>query len=381
MKGIDSKMRHLRPRRAAFGALLCSTVLLLLAPAAQSTTIQWYASNANGEYGATFNNWSVGQPWYLTSHGAVGGAPKPAPAAWWDGYPGPHPWDYGQNSSYCTTYKHAQYPGGQSESPLTTAEPNNLSAYTGYNPGSNPSPYQSSGTGAGSTACQAKSESDGLHWGNWLSTFAGSYCGPQNYAHCGVRHDILFGGSSVRPWAYPNAQVYFSFNKTVQSWYAPNTNGGFVYLAPYLVDTTSNCRVELQVNLWKSYTLGGESVQFQLDPALPSGLLVTMGAPLKANTYFTQNYGQSTITNSSTGSWNFGFFMDRINISRIASAANNALAYTGQPCNTNIPGSTFSSNADNWRLLGVEDGQEMNTNGGAAYLGASTRWMGISTLY
>ncbi|HEV7484015.1 MAG TPA: hypothetical protein VGO13_13040 [Solirubrobacterales bacterium] len=230
---------------------------------------------------------------------------------------------------------------------LTLQDSVNEGPTTGF---TTPTPYSSyQERDANESACQAA----GNHWGQEVRNGAsGSLCGSgHGSASCGLEHYASIGhGTNDRPWSgvFANPSFVLSANAGVQT-FNPTGEfyGGWGFLCPEFEDTSFHGVIEYCFEDWRSSHIASQwtGEHFQECGAGPWSEIVTMFYP---GTQYSEEMPGSS--NTVVGPLGLAHYEARITPANIANAA--------RTINGNCAGWHLSENAENYVLIGVEQGVE-----------------------
>jgi hypothetical protein len=300
----------------------------------------------------------------LSGHSVSGGAGTLP-----NDYPAPTPWNL-PAGDYCTAYKFAQPSAPTTSAPLLTASNVDSGGLTGFDPGVPREQYQvRHNAQADSSACQAK----GATWGFWANAnTANNYC--SNW--CGVRHDYSTGQSTTtRPWsnAYgAGAKLVMTAYRYVQTM---SGDLGWSYLCAMLQDMATSQRLEYCFRVWRSWSGAPNDAPIVFkDPYIgPSGAGFTavVSDLTAAGTRYAQNWGGATTVLGTQPSGNV--YSGAITRAHLVNAITDANAQIKSANFGTCWGLTnaikcYSTDPNQYALLGVEDGLEF-LGSGASRLG------------
>jgi hypothetical protein len=287
-------------------------------------------------------------------------------------YPSPQPWDQ-PAGDYCAAYKFAQPGAPTTAAPLATVNDFNLGSLTGFDPGVPRDSYQlRHNAQADSSACQAK----GATWGFWTNAnTANNYCS----AWCGVRHDYSTGmATGTRPWSNgygAAAKLVLTAFRHVQTYAA---DAGWSYLCSMLQDMSTSQRLEYCLRVWRSWSGPAYDAPIVFrDPQIPptgTGFVAIVSDLTAAGTRYAQNWGGATTVLGTQPSGNtYAGAITRTHLVNAITDANAQIksANLGTCLGLLTLVRCYSTDPNQYALLGIEDGLEMRGSGMSRYGGYS----------
>jgi hypothetical protein len=265
--------------------------------------------------------------------------------------------DFAPSGDYCNDYTGATF-----NQAIGTDE----SGLTGYAP---PTPYSSYQYGDGyGNVCQAND----YMWGNEVRHTA-----PNNncWYTCGMQHYVSFQSSDIRPWAgyqFPSLQIRSTFKPHTFTT-SGSPAGGWGYVCPVMQDTTTLNMIEFCLEEWQPQPADSQwpktDVVSQCDTANgghPFDLTITQLTSSGSN-FASSEGGYSTTVIGSMGSFQYSATVTPSQFKKAIQAVNSTC------------GRNSNTDATNWRILGVEDGQEAWRN--YTILGAAHGRLQVNTIY
>jgi hypothetical protein len=337
----ESRVRgSLSIRGVLIVALALIALQLAVASATQAASFPWYGANNT----TCWQTGSLGSPSEACDSVGAGYLPTPAEAG--EGRLLQHVIGGGfggdlklpKNGDYCNAF------GIGDE--LTLQDSTNEGPATGF---TTPTPYSSyQERDANESACQAA----GNHWGQEVRNgVSGSLCGTgHGGASCGMEHYASIGhGTNDRPWAgaFGNPSFVLSTNAGVQT-FSPTGEyyGGWGFVCPEFEDTSFHGVIEYCFEEWRSpHNAPAWSGEHFQECNNPWSEIVTMFYP--GTQYSTEMAGSS---NTLVGTTGFPHFEAKITNANLANAA--------RLINSRCAGWHLSENAENYVLIGVEQGVE-----------------------
>jgi hypothetical protein len=332
--------------------------------------------------------------WYVTSAGGqttINGSPAPSVGAGYlrghaatHGGTGPHPWDLSAGD-YCDDYK---FGVGTPEPPFAIADGNDIGALTGFTPPAPLSSYQlASNFAPAASACQADRDT----WGQLLdSSDPGSAC----YNWCGVNHSVSFAGiGTVRPWYRARfgrtAEFVLAGTEQIHT-YSFNTsnNAAWDYMCALFEDVSTTQRLEYCLDEWNTWGAPPEFVSpmlYDRDTNPPQAYANIIGTFAPRLRFVTDLAGSRThIGLDSLGhTYRFEAAVTRSNLVTAMRAINGEIrGQSGGGCPSKGGVKCYSTNADEYQLIGLENGREMTTApGSVTTMGGWDRGLAAWTAY
>ena len=355
-------MHRIRCLLGTFGVVLFA-LMGALAPSALASTVTYYGP-PNAAAGS------------LAGHSVSGGAGTLP----YD-YPAPMPWDQ-PAGDYCTAYKFAQPSAPTTSAPLLTVSDVNLGSLTGFDPGAPREQYQlRHNAQADSSACQAK----GATWGFWTNAnTANNYC---SY-WCGVRHDYSTGqATTLRPWANgfgSGAKLVMSAFRYVHTY---SGDLGWSYICAMLQDMATSQRLEYCFRVWRSWSGAAHDTPIVFhNPYIGrrgTGFTAIVSDLTATGTPYAQSWGGATTVLGTQPSGNT--YSGAITRRHLANAINDTNARIRSANLGTCLGMLsrvrcYSTDPDNYALLGVQDGLEF-LGSGTSHLGGHSSGLIVYTDY
>lgn len=260
---------------------------------------------------------------------------------------------------YCNYYTN-------SSDRITATNGSNLLSITGFNPSGALTDWQ-----VGSTNSNVVCQTSGGAWGYKMSGVSNN-CTP--LVVCGMHRFVRFN-SDIRPWtstSVPSTALSFSMKTTAGS--ATLANGGGVtgYFCPILKDVTTGRHIEYCFVKWRTGT-GFPGATFDCANTNPTGSNVDI---VWSNIGHAQNWvtlrpGSGNTTQSVPSTIYHAAAISPSNILSVISLINSSSG-----CDrTNTPLGPNSTNLQDYRIIGFEDGIE---GGGFTALGGSVSQQDLS---